>query len=340
VNKAFIITLLTLLVAGQMVLSLPSAFSTPTTALVIIPLQNPVEFPQLFTVNVTVVNVTNLSAWQIEISFNPTVLEVQNVTLPSDHIFSGHLTTGLSTRVNNTLGTLTAFNGLFELNVGVNGTGALCQIIFSTQTPGLSVISFNEVMQQGGTYLVDPQNNFIYFETQNTVAQITAEGFQTYTFEATKQGTTYNVNIFTNATPTSFNFNETSEKITYYLNGQDLSKALCSLIIPKQLMNGTFAILANSTALPYTISQDAQNHYPQFSTTLSTKKIDILTTVYGDINGDRKVDMRDVALAAKAFGTSPGDERWNPIADINRDSKVDMKDIAAIAKNFGKYWIL
>jgi len=61
----------------------------------------------------------------------------------------------------------------------------------------------------------------------------------------------------------------------------------------------------------------------------------------GDITGpggwpDGKVDMRDVGLAAKAFGSYPGHPRWNPIADINNDKKVDMKDIGAIAKQFGK----
>jgi len=50
---------------------------------------------------------------------------------------------------------------------------------------------------------------------------------------------------------------------------------------------------------------------------------------------DIKVDVKDVATTAKAFGTIPGHKRWSPIADINRDHKVDVKDISAIAKKFG-----
>lgn len=61
-----------------------------------------------------------------------------------------------------------------------------------------------------------------------------------------------------------------------------------------------------------------------------------LPSVFGDVNGDGKVDMKDIAIVAKAFGTVPGDPRWNPEADINGDDKVDMKDIALIARNFGK----
>jgi hypothetical protein len=50
---------------------------------------------------------------------------------------------------------------------------------------------------------------------------------------------------------------------------------------------------------------------------------------------DIKVDVKDVAKAAKAFGARPGDARWDTNADIIQDYKIDVKDIAAIAKQFG-----
>jgi len=50
---------------------------------------------------------------------------------------------------------------------------------------------------------------------------------------------------------------------------------------------------------------------------------------------DIKVDVKDVAKAAKAFGARPGDARWDTLADIIQDYKIDVKDIAGIAKKFG-----
>jgi len=50
---------------------------------------------------------------------------------------------------------------------------------------------------------------------------------------------------------------------------------------------------------------------------------------------DFKVDGKDIAIASKAFGTSPGMLRWSPIAEITGDYKIDGKDIARIAKDFG-----
>jgi parallel beta-helix repeat protein len=64
-----------------------------------------------------------------------------------------------------------------------------------------------------------------------------------------------------------------------------------------------------------------------------------------DINHDLKVDIRDVAQAARAFGTQPGDTLWNPHADITGekllvpDAKVDIRDISMIARDFGKTYL-
>lgn len=64
----------------------------------------------------------------------------------------------------------------------------------------------------------------------------------------------------------------------------------------------------------------------------------------GEINHDFKVDIRDVAAAALAFGSYPKDPNWNPLADVTGpeylvpDNKVDIRDIALIASNFGEMY--
>jgi hypothetical protein len=63
-----------------------------------------------------------------------------------------------------------------------------------------------------------------------------------------------------------------------------------------------------------------------------------VTLVGPDTNGDGTVDVRDIALIGRAFGTVPDDARWNPIADINLDNKVNIFDITLVAKKFGKHY--
>lgn len=57
----------------------------------------------------------------------------------------------------------------------------------------------------------------------------------------------------------------------------------------------------------------------------------------GDLTYDGKVDIRDLAIAAKAFGSYLGHSGWNPIADMNGDDQIDIRDIATIAKNYGRH---
>jgi hypothetical protein len=48
------------------------------------------------------------------------------------------------------------------------------------------------------------------------------------------------------------------------------------------------------------------------------------------------VDIRDFQIVAAAFGPTPSSPNWNPYADVNGDGKVDIRDIALVAKNYGK----
>jgi len=55
-----------------------------------------------------------------------------------------------------------------------------------------------------------------------------------------------------------------------------------------------------------------------------------------DLTGDGEVDMRDVSIAALAFGTYPSRPQWKFEADMNQDSQIDIRDLTIIVKDFGK----
>jgi parallel beta-helix repeat protein len=62
----------------------------------------------------------------------------------------------------------------------------------------------------------------------------------------------------------------------------------------------------------------------------------IRVRMLGDINMDGKVDIQDLVLFIKAFGSYVTHPRWNIEADLNNDHKVDIQDLVLLIKNFGK----
>jgi hypothetical protein len=76
----------------------------------------------------------------------------------------------------------------------------------------------------------------------------------------------------------------------------------------------------------------------------------VLVSIPGDINGDKKVELRDVFTVGKAFGSKRGTDGlyWHspaksccphsPVCDINDDGTIDLKDYYVTCKNFAKSW--
>lgn len=83
---------------------------------------------------------------------------------------------------------------------------------------------------------------------------------------------------------------------------------------------GTYTIYACSTFMEKTASN---------SRTIQVK-------LAGDINNDRKTNLSDLVILAKAYGTRPGDANWNPAADLNKDNVISLSDLVLLALNYGR----
>jgi len=68
----------------------------------------------------------------------------------------------------------------------------------------------------------------------------------------------------------------------------------------------------------------------------SSKNNLTLRAFAADLNLDGAVNITDIAIVARAFGTKPGDENWNKIADMDNNGVINIVDLATIALDFGK----
>ncbi len=70
-------------------------------------------------------------------------------------------------------------------------------------------------------------------------------------------------------------------------------------------------------------------------TTVSTSTPTIPAAIStGDLNNDGVVNMADVILLAKAFGSVNGDSKYDTSYDLNNDGAINMSDVIVIASRF------
>lgn len=62
---------------------------------------------------------------------------------------------------------------------------------------------------------------------------------------------------------------------------------------------------------------------------------DVLEAIPGDIDGDRDVDLSDLALLLSSFGLCDGDAGFNAAADLDASGCVELGDLTALLSHFG-----
>jgi len=133
-----------------------------------------------FLVNITITDVTNLAGWQINVTYDASLLNITydtDMILPADHIFNGLDPQGAAPMIDNVVGFV-----MWARAIGpsapvdnFDGSGRICQIRFTTVKNGTGVpttcnitlvtlaIDPNVVFP---TMIIDPDANDIPFTTE------------------------------------------------------------------------------------------------------------------------------------------------------------------------------
>jgi hypothetical protein len=133
-------------------------------------------------------------------------------------------------------------------------------------------------------------------------------------------------------------FDETVAVTVYYniTGGGIVGTQTVSLLVGQ---NKTITFTWNTTGVPcchnYTMTAVASIPVDTVPADNTLADGNIKVRLMFDVNGDDKIDGKDISMAALAFGTVPGDPRWNPDVDLNQDGKNDGKDLTLVAGHFG-----
>jgi len=98
----------------------------------------------------------------------------------------------------------------------------------------------------------------------------------------------------------------------------ETGRATCDLVLDKEFV---MLIDVDENIIPYHHLENGRYEIP---------------VKLGDLNFDGKIDIFDIGIFAKAYGSYPGHPRWNPLADVVRNRVINILDLVRIAKNFGK----
>lgn len=172
-----------------------------------------------------------------------------------------------------------------------------------------------------------------YYASNNAVTEIAVINL-TVSKTIVCQG--YSVAV--NATVENKGVNAESFNLTIYAN----ATTVASLTVVLDSGNSTeITIMWNTTSFMignYTISAYAEPLPSETGTADNTFTYGVVYIgIVGDINGDGRVDMKDIGYIARRFLISQMDALWDPNTDINGDGKIDMKDIGTAARHFGEH---
>ena len=140
----------------------------------------------------------------------------------------------------------------------------------------------------------------ITFENQGSYAE---------TFNVTLYANTALICTFTNLSL----MNGNSTTITFTWNTTGFAK-------------GNYTISAYATPIPGETDTD-DNRFTDGVVTV---------TIAGDLDGNLAVQLVDLVILAKAYGSRPGEPGWNPNADLDDNGNIALTDLIILTKNYGK----
>jgi hypothetical protein len=275
----------------------------------------------------------------MSIYYNNTVLNVTN-SVEGSFLKSVGTTTFANVTTQNfnaTNGQVTMSCNFTSSSVGASGNGTLASVTFQVLANGSTPIVMARIQmtdsfgrpisytKADGSFSNIP--TIVISAHEVVVTDVTASSTWVY------QGRVVNISV---TVWDNGSFSETATVTLYYnITAGDVAGAQSVALTSGE--NATLLFVWNTTGIPinyanYTLTAVAK--IPTGSNTLSDGTMQV--RILGDLNGDGRVDMADVDILVKAFGSYPGHPRWNPAADVNNNGVVDLNDVVTVLMHFGQ----
>ena len=315
---------------------------------------------QEYTVFINVTDVTDLYAWEFQLTYDPLILDLTyndtvlgGLNTPT-HTFkdstneaSGHLWWAVSTTYNTTSGISYGDHAIFEMHFKALATGTSDLVLSDTILADSNANSITHTTVDGEIGVGTLDLVVTAIEICNMYAN------ETWTHSIYKDDTYantstfyYKVNVTVQNTGTSSagSFNVTLK--VYYDAGLESSgkmnvAGLAGSATEELTFTSVFHPTQTGNAGRYSLKAtvDSDNAVSEDNELNNDKtKNDFVVTVMGDINGDKKVNILDGVKLSLAYTGTPGSTQWNDAVDLNHDNAVNLNDAIRISIHWGETW--
>jgi hypothetical protein len=268
-----------------------------------------IQVGQNTTLDLMVDGVRNLYGFQIELAFNPALVEVVDAKpgVPGVQIEDGDFfipDIQVKNIANNTTGVIEYAASLQKVKPGVSGGGRLARITFKAKAPGVSPVSFTRAI------LSDPFSAAIPTgrgEAQIVIQQVAGSVAGKVILERRASSAGAQVCLNTNCALTNASGNYTFP------------------LLPVGVITATVTHLGYLPAW-YTFNLQA-----------APQSLPDVTLLGGDIRPDGHIELADAELAGQAWNANPTTPNWIEAADITADNQVNVLDMVAVQYNWDRY---
>ena len=221
-----------------------------------------------------------------------------------------------------------------------NGDGGAKSVYAVSHTVTLTVINSNQVSLTVAPSTVvsgDTASIPFYLSVENLYKASVIAG------ELTIADSRFNVNVTTDYPDATVIYNAANGKFSLFKVGgftdadkADLMTITLTLKAGETLNNGdTLSAILNSVSFTYAFDTDSGTSSSLIENGTATTTIWKSNGIFGDLNGDGKVDGLDLAMALNVYGKLSKDADWHSsgayLIDSNKDGLIDMTDIMIIA---------
>jgi len=286
----------------------------------------------IFTINVTLQNAIDLYGYTFNVHYDTNVLScigIRIIPLSNDTHYN------VKQNVNDVEGLVLVDMQYYPpaQPISIYQETTITIITFQVQSYGQTLLDlFN-------TSLRDPENKEIIHEEKDGFFATLIRDVAIISLEITRNAVYPGEQIEIHAVAMNRG-NMTAEtfNVTLYCNETLIDMKTVTL---NPWTNTTLTFVLNTTGLlpcsNYTVSVEALP--VPYETNLSNNICSGLIKIkmIGDINGDNKIDILDLTIAASCYQSHKGDENWNPEADIAPPfGAIDIYDIVSLASKYGE----